>query len=220
MECGAMVSHGTGNKKRPWRFYMCGKKNNHGNSACKSRRIGANNAEAQIIPAILGHVLTPEYLLEVIAETKKQFDSTAEIENQIKSARRALEDLDISIQRTLNAIEKTGSQAAQDRLKQREAERIQTNNELQNLCVQLATAQIEITPEAMQIIIETWRDQFAKVQESGNVREIKSLLMQFVSRIELGYNKARIFYTYPMIDFLQSETRQNNMVSLRGGTTK
>jgi site-specific DNA recombinase len=220
MECGAMVSHGTGNKKYPWRFYMCGKKNNHGNAACKSRRIGANNAEAQIIPAILGHVLTPEYLSEVIAETKKQFDSTAEIESQIKSARRTVEDLDISIQRTLTAIEKTGSQAAQDRLKQREAERIQIKNELQSLSVQLATAQIEITPEAMKIIIEAWRDQFAKVQESGNVREIKSLLMQFVSRIELGYNKARIFYTYPMIDFLQNETRQNNIAPLRGGTPK
>jgi len=218
MECGAMVAYGVGNKKHPWRFYMCGKKNTHGNSACKSRRIGANNAEAQIIPAILNHILTPEYLSEVIAETKKQFDSTAEIESQIKAARRALEDLDISIQRTLNAIEKTGSQAAQERLKQREAERIQTKNELQRLSAQLATAQIEITPEAMQIIIEAWRDQFAKVQETGNVREIKALLMQFVSRIELGYNKARIFYTYPMIDFSQNATRQDNTVSLRGGT--
>ena len=213
-----MVVYGVGNKKYPWRFYMCGKKNTHGNSACRSRRIGANNAEAQIISAILNHVLTPEYLSEVIAETKKQFDSTADIESQIKSARRTIEDLDISIQRALNTIEKTGSQAAQERLKQREAERMQVKNELQRLSMQLATALIQITPEAMQIIIEAWRDQFAKVQEAGNVREIKALLMQFVSRIELGYNKARIFYTYPMIDFLQGETKQSDIVPLCGGT--
>jgi hypothetical protein len=217
MECSTLVAYGWGSKKHPWLFYMCGKKNRHGYAACPSKRIGAKNAEAQIIAAILNQVLTPKYLSEVIAETKKKFISTDEIERQIKTARRRLEDLDIVIQRTLNAIEKTGSAAAQERLMQREAEKIQVKDEIERLSAQLATAQIEITPEAMEIVLQAWHDQFAKVQEEGNIRDIKAWLMQFVSRIDLGYNKARIHYTYPMIDFF-SGSLLGNTVSFRGGT--
>jgi len=218
LECGAMMTHSTGNKKHPWNHYICGRKDRHGVAACKSRRVGAVNAEKQILANVLTHVLTPEYLSEVIAETKKQFDSTAELERQIKSSIRRIEDLDLAIQRTLNAIEKTGSAAAQERLKQREAEKQQTKSELDRLNLQLATAQTEITPEAMLVVLAAWRSQFERLQESGNVREIKAWLMQFVSRIELGYNKARIFYTYPMIDLLSAADNSRNAFPLCGGT--
>lgn len=57
---------------------------------------------------------------------------------------------------------------------------------------------MEISPEAMNIILDAWRAQFDRLRESGNVREIKTWLLQFVSRIDLGYDRARIFYTYPI----------------------
>ncbi len=218
IECGAMMTHSTGNKKHPWNHYICGMKDRHGVAACKSRRVGATNAEKQIIDSVLRQVLTPEYLSEVIAETKKQLNSTPELERQIKAKIRKLEDLDIAIQRTLNTIEKTGSSAAQERLQQREAEKTQTRGELERLKLELATAETVITPEAMNIVLATWRAQFDKLQESGNVREIKSWIMQFVSRIDLGYNKARIFYTYPMIDLFSTGGNSRNTLSHCGGT--
>ncbi len=217
MECGTLVAYGWGNKKYHWLFYMCGKKNRHGYAACSSKRIGAKNAEMQIISTVLNKVLTPKYLSEVIAETKRKFVSTDELERQITATRHKLEDLDIIIQRTLNAIEKTGSEAAQERLKQREVEKHQVKSEIESLSSQLATAQIEITPEAMEIIIQAWHAQFTDVQETGSIRDLKAWLMQFVSRIDLGYNKARIYYTYPMTD-LFTDALQDNSVSLRGGT--
>ena len=218
IDCGAMMTHSTGNKKKPWVHYVCGTKDRHGVGACSSRRVGAINAEKQILASVLDQVLTQDYLTEVIEETKKQLDSTAEIERQIQAAKRKLEDLDIAIQRTLNAIEKTGSAAAQERLKQRESEKTQTQGEIERLSLQLATAVTIVTPEAMQIILAAWRAQFDQVQESGNVREIKAWLMQFVSRIELGYNRARIFYTYPMMDLLSTADNTRNRVPHCGGT--
>lgn len=218
IECGAMMTHSPGNKKHPWLHYICGTKDRHGVKACSSRRVGAINAETQIMASVLNQILTPEYLSEVIAETKKRLDSTPELERQIHAAKRRLEDLDIAIQRTLNTIEKTGSPAAQERLKQREAEKTQTKDELKRLELQLATAQTEITPEAINIILAAWRAQLDRLQESGNVREIKAWLMQFVARIELGYNRARIFYTYPMIDLFSTGNNLRNTSPLRGGT--
>jgi len=199
-----MMTHNPGHKNKPWIHYICGNKDRHGSSACKSRRVSAINAETQIINTVLNQILTPEYLSEVIEETKKQLDSTAEIERQIKAEKRTLENLDIAIQRNLNTIEKTGSQAAQDRLKQREAEKAQTRYKIESLNLQLATAQTEITPEAMNIILAVWLEQFKQLKESGNVREIKAWLMQFIYKIELGYNKARLYFTYPMTDILNS----------------
>ena len=204
LECGAMMTHNTGHKKQPWHQYICGNKDRHGVTACKSRRVSSSNAETQTINTVLNKILTPEYLSEVIEETKKHIDSTIEIERQIAAEKRTLEVLDIAIQRTLNTIETTGSQAAQDRLKQREAEKVQTRYEINLLSLQLATAQTEITPEAMNIILAVWREQFNTLKEAGNIRDLKAWLMQFVHRIELGYNQARIFYTYPMTELVNS----------------
>ena len=127
--------------------------------------------------------------------------------------------MDIAIQRTLNTIERTGSQAAQDRLKERETEKGQVKSKIERLVLELTAAQVEITPKAIDIILAAWRDQFQNLQESGNVRDVKAWLMQFVSKIELGYNKARIFYTYPMIDLFQSGSDNSRNISpFRGGT--
>jgi len=198
IECGAMMIHSTDKRKQPWHHYICGTKDRRGVAACASRRVGAARAEQQILACVLHQVLTPEYLAEVIAETKKHLDSTAEIERQIQAEKRKLQELDIAIQRVLNAIEKTSSPAAQERLKQREAERARSQADLDRLSLQLVTAVTEITPEAMAIILAAWRAQFDQLQESGSVRDIKAWLLQFVSRIELGYNRVRIFYTYPI----------------------
>jgi DNA invertase Pin-like site-specific DNA recombinase len=48
-ECGSMMTHSTGNKKQVWKHYICGMKDRHGSSACSSRRVGAINAETQIM---------------------------------------------------------------------------------------------------------------------------------------------------------------------------
>lgn len=220
IECGAMMTHSTGSKKQPWSHYICGTKDRQGVGACSSRRVGAANAESTIINLVLSEILTPGYLSEVIEETKKRLDSTEEIERQIKAEKRKLEDLEIAIQRQLNTIERTGSPAAQDRLRTRESDKTQAKGELERLSLQLATAQTEITPEAMNIILAAWRVQFEKVQESGNVREIKAWLMQFVSRIELGYNRARVFYTYPMMDLFSTADNSRYRVPQFGGTTR
>lgn len=218
LECGAMMTHSPGHKKQRWPHYICGRKDRHGMKACSSRRIGAVNAEKQILATVLEQILTPDYLMDAIAETKKRLDATPEIERQIAAARHQLEELDIVIQRTLNTIERTGSPAAQDRLSQREAEKAQTKDELERLELQLITARTEISPEAMAVIIAAWRAQFDQLQESGNVREIKAWLLQFVSRIELDYNRARIFYTYPMIDLFPAGANTRTALPPLGGT--
>jgi hypothetical protein len=195
-ECGSAMVYGVCNKKSPWRYYMCGKKGREGYAACPTKRIGANNAEAAIMAAVKNRVLTAEYLTEVYEKTKKKFESTDQVEREIEAARHNVENLDIAIQRVLRTIEKTGSPAAMDLLKQRETERAQAQAELARLSAQIAATQIKITPTTMERIAFAWQERLSKLQEAGNVREIQGWLAQFVTSIDLGYNKAMIHFSF------------------------
>lgn len=218
MECGAMMTHSPGHKDRSWRYYICGKKDRQGAKSCTSRRIGEAPAENAILNAVANQVLTPSYLEDVIESARALFGDTSDIERQITLAKRKVEDLEIAIQRSLTAIERTGSDAAYERLKQRERERAGVITEIDQLETKLAAAKVEISPDAMLIVLQAWRDQFNKARETNDIRFIRSWLYRFVSKIELGYNHARIYYTYPMMDF--SPTSSRNGYQFRGGTRK
>jgi hypothetical protein len=198
LECGAMMTHSPGGSGRPWKHYLCGMKNRHGNQACNSRRVGAVKAEAKVIEILDTKILTPAYLAEGIEAARQRLESSTDIEREITAERRRLEDLEIKIQRLLRTIEKTDSPAAAERLTQREAEREQAKANVDGLSLQLAAAQIEITPAACDVILAAWREQFHNLQEADNARDLRAFIMQFIRRIELGYNQAKIFYTYPM----------------------
>jgi site-specific DNA recombinase len=212
--CGAMMTHTPGSKSSPWRHYVCGTKDRHGRLACPSRRVGERPAEDAILNAVLNRILTPDYLEEVIETARARYGDTSSMETQITNEQRKVEDLDIAIQRALNAHERTGSKAALDRLHERERERAQAMTEINRLKFELEAATVEIMPEAMQIVLATWKEKFTQARQTNDIKQIRSWLMRFVSRVELGYQKAKIFYTYPMMDFDKSRV----LFSPRGGT--
>lgn len=203
-ECGAMMTHSKGYNKNPWRHYVCGKKQRRGNRSCNSRRVGADKADERISEALLDRILTPDYFAEALEAARQNLQSSADVEREITAERRRLEDLGIAIGRLLRTIERTDSPAAQERLQQREAERTQARVEIERLSRQLATVQMEITPEAQDVILATWRDKFQRLQEANDIRESRAFLRLFIHRIEVSYNHnkkmttAKIFYTYPM----------------------
>lgn len=218
-ECGAMMTHSPGHKVKPWAFYICGKKDRHGSKSCTSKRIGEKPAENAILDVVINRALTPAYLEEVIEATRSRFRDDPDIERRIGLASRKMEDLKIAIQRTLNAIERTGSESAIERHKQREIEHAQVKAELEQLEAQRAAASVEITPEAMQIVLNTWRNKLIEARKTDDIKLIREWLCRFVSRIELGYNHAKIYTTYPMIDFLP-ENNTRKIYPLFGGTSR
>ncbi len=104
-------------------YYICGQKDRQGAKSCSSRRVGEKPAEDAILDTVANQILSPEYLERVIESTRAKASDTADLERQIKLAKRKVEDLNIAIQRTLKAIERTGSESAYERLQERERER-------------------------------------------------------------------------------------------------
>jgi len=59
-------------------------------------------------------------------------------------------------------------------------------------------ARVEVTPDALMLALSVWRDQLREKANSGNIPETKRMLRRFVEKVELGYKKANLWYTYPV----------------------
>ncbi|WKZ45166.1 MAG: recombinase family protein [Anaerolineales bacterium] len=216
LECGSMMTHTPGHKNKPWRYYMCGTKFRQGVKYCKSRRVGAQRSETAVLDAVINRVLTVDFFDQVIHVTRAKFSDTSATEKKIAALKERAVDLDVAFQRAMNAHEKTGSELALERMKQREGERAQVKAEIAHLESQIAASKLEIAPEAIQIAMNRWREQITEARKGDDIKFVRAWLYRFVSRIELGYNRAQIYYTYPMNDFSLADALF--AFPLRGGT--
>jgi len=68
-------------------------------------------------------------------------------------------------------------------------------------------AQIEISLEALALALNIWHNQITQAQQGNDIRTLQNLLTQFVCKIELDYNQAKIWYTYPLDSFDTSDSK-------------
>lgn len=204
LHCGAMMIHNRGSRVNGWRHYFCGTKDRQGRHACIAKRVGGERAEAAILRTITEQVLTVEYLEQALERTRAEFGDGAGIEKQIKQEQAKIERIEIKIERVLRTIENTGSAKAYARHIELEQERATLTDKVHYLKTQLQAAQVEITPEAAELIIHTWRKQLEQNRAANDINLLKRTLLHFVAKVELGYNSARVHYTYPFYSIATS----------------
>ncbi|GAB4504347.1 MAG: hypothetical protein Fur0043_13410 [Anaerolineales bacterium] len=211
--CGsAMVYHAQ--KSRNWPYYICGKRDRQKTSkSCTGKRVNARKVNALVLDSVLNHILTLDYFEALRAKIKSQMTDTTTLENQIAEKRTELQTVERAIQNLLELAESFGAGAAIERLKQREAERAQLTLELKDLEARLEFQQVEISPEALAVVLDTWRKQIVAADKTGDIAALRNLLSRFVEKIEMDYTTVKIWYTYPV----DSLNRSQNM-TLLGGT--
>jgi len=197
-QCGAaMVYHSAAHQD--WPFYVCGQRDRRkGYAVCKSRRVSARKVNAIILDTVLNRILTPDYFEALLAEIQTQMTDTASLETLIEEKRRDLRTVERGIANLLDLAESFGAGAALNRLKQREAERAQIMTELNTIEARRQALEVEITPEALALVLDTWRAQIVETKESGDIAALRGLLARFVAKVELDYTNAKIWYTYPI----------------------
>jgi hypothetical protein len=211
--CGAaMVYHAQAS--RNWPYYICGKRDRQKTSkSCDGKRVNARKVNTIILDTVLNQVLTPEYFDALLAEIKSQMTDSASLEAEITEKRADLRTVERAIQNLLELAESFGSETVLTRLKQKESERLQLAAQITELEARRDMLQIEIAPEALALVLDTWRKQIITANESGDIAAVRSLLSRFVEKVELSYTTAKVFYTYP-IDSLN----RSRSASLLGGT--
>jgi site-specific DNA recombinase len=195
IHCGsAMVFDRSGKTK--WGCYLCGKKRRQGWHSCKGRMINAREAETAILDKVLSQVLTADFLPDLLANMSSQLANTTVLDQEAERLAKEMADCERAIQNLLDLAETFGAKTAGDRLREREAEHSRLTVEMRLLESKRTAAQVEITPEALSVVLAAWRGEFDGAV--GDVRALRRFLSRFVAKIELGYTLARVWYTYPL----------------------
>jgi hypothetical protein len=195
-----MIHHNRGGKWRKYTYYICGQRDRKlGMKACQeSRQINGRKADRAILEAILARVMTFDFLEELFEEIRLQLTDTGSLSEEIKRKKHSLYELNRAIQNLLDLAESFGAGAAKARLKERETERAILESEIKSFEIREANADIEISPEALQIALDSWRGNLVHLQAAGDIGALRSFLARFVRKIELGYYEAKIYYTFPL----------------------
>lgn len=199
-----------------WISYLCGKKRNRGNwHACEGKQIQAERADKAVIDAVLNRILRPDFAQELLCQIRDQLSDDTETQRQYNAARQTLANCEKSIARLLDTIEETDSSTAKDRLKDRENERAHLQFELVIIESRRQAAQMEISPEVLEYTLKVWRGDIEKARDQTDIRGLQNVLRKFLTKIELGYGKARLWYTYDIDAFANNkgpETRLNSVL--------
>ena len=198
-------------KRSKWISYLCGKKRNSGNwSKCEGKQIQAANADRAIVDAVLNIVLQNDYAMELIDQVRSELADNSEAQRQEDATRQALGNCEKAISRLLDAIESTSSATAKERLKERENERARLQFDLSVLQSRRRAAQLEISIEVLEVTLAVWRGDIEEARAQNDIRRLQALLRRYVTKIELGYDKACIWYTIP-IDAFADSTRLDSL---------
>jgi site-specific DNA recombinase len=196
--CGAaMVYHSQ--VSRNWPFYICGKRDRQkATRPCAGRRINARKVNALILDTVLNRILTLDYFNALLAEIENQMADTTSVEAEMKDKRTDLRVIERALHNLLELAEVFGSETVLERIKCKEGERLQLAAEIKSFEARREMLKVEISLEALALVLNTWRVQIIETNETGNVAALRSLLARFVEKIELDYTTAKIWYTYPI----------------------
>jgi DNA invertase Pin-like site-specific DNA recombinase len=192
-----------------WASYLCGKKRNAGKwSSCQGKQIQAAKADTAVVNAVLSLVLQNDYAMALIEQVRGELADDTDTQRQEDATRKALARCETAISGLLDTIETNNSAMAKERLKDREAERARLQFDLSVFASRRQAARLEISPEALAVTLAVWRGDIEAARDQGDIRRLQNLLRRYVTKIELGYEKARIWYTYP-IDAFADQSRLN-----------
>ena len=196
--CGSAMTGSHANvrtRPNPWPFYLCGKKKRRGYQSCRGRALNARVVEAAVMEAVMGVVLTPAYVQDLIAAVNAELaEDLVGIDGRIAQTRQDLEAVGRAIANLLDLAETYGAQAAGERLVEREAERERLERDLNHLQLARARSRIEVAPEVIVDVLAAIREDLTH----EDVQARRALLAQFVSTVELGNESGKLHYSFPL----------------------
>lgn len=200
IHCGElMIKHMSGRNR--WDCYLCGKKRRQNAKACIGSAVNTKEADKKVFDTLMNRILTADFVSSLLAEIQTLYANSPDLEAEATRLRRALGENKRAINNLLDAIEKYGAEAMIERLKDREVEQTHLHTTLTQVESKLKLAQIHVTPEAVEYVLQLWREELITAQQTKNIEMIKTLMMRFIAKVELGYDTARIWYTYPVNAF-------------------
>ena len=140
-----------------------------------------------------------------LAETKKQYMDIETIDAQLTQKRNNLSHVERAISNLLELVESFGvNESASKRLREKEIERMNIKQEITEIESQRETLNLEVTPEALALVLDHWRNQIIQANQNNDIASVKVLLSYFVDRVEINPVNVTIKYKYPIETLMHS----------------
>ena len=195
--CGGAMVGATNHAKCPWswRYYRCTRQINYGKQACGASTISGRVLDHTVLNAVVERVLTADFVLALAQEASTILSQgSAGLDRRISTTQRQLADLERSVENLLDLAERLGAETAAARLLERQAEREELATQLQKLKQQRGTHTLQVDLQVVEAILtrmcETWANDELLVK--------RTLLKQFLERVEASPDLARLIYTFPI----------------------
>jgi DNA invertase Pin-like site-specific DNA recombinase len=198
IHCGSAMVAKKYTHSGTWRCYICNRKYLQGYDACEGRQVNARHAEVVVLDTLLNRILTPTYFNQLLARVQTRLDNDPDFDNRIALLRKSLADTEHAIQNLLDMVETFGAQSAADRLRQREAEKATLSAKLRDMESQLQARHLQLSPEALEEVFHTWREQVADTLGWQDIQAARIIIERFIIKVELGYDEVLIRYRYPL----------------------
>lgn len=205
VHCGAPMeyTHSSSSSGR-WYYYICSRKKHSWNDTCIGRSVGARRAETAILNVIIQRIFTRDFLEKLLADVQSQFGNSSSLEQEILILEREIRKTKRIVGKLLDIIEDVPTPSVVERLKQRETQLQQLLAQHERLKDKKQVARLTISEDALGLALSAWIDKIQKPlpQDKANIRAFRDFLFpRFVSKIELGYDVAKIWYAYPFEDY-------------------
>ncbi len=197
--CGAaMVLH----TAKDDRSYICGQHDRKkGSTDCPNgQSVNARKADRIILDAVLKRILSPSFVEDLLDDVENQMVDASKLDREIGETSNLLILTERSITRLLQLAENTGDiEEISGRLKKLKQEKAEHAARIKTLKSEREIETPQVTLAALALIFETWRTQIQKAYQSGDMLTARKLIAQFVSKIELDRDAAKIHYVYPLV---------------------
>ncbi len=215
-QCGSAMSHQT-YKASAWRCYICGRKSRGDWKSCTARMVNGRNAEIVVLDTFLNRILTPAYFTELLQKIQERFADNTQLLKQIKDINTSLSKVERAISNLLDILEtQTAIPALMTRLQERQSEKATLTTKLRLLENQQAASVLEISPDALQIVFDDWRSRILHDLQMQDIQSVRTILQNFISRIEAGYDDVRIFCRYPLNPDMTINQKHSAWVTMDG----
>jgi hypothetical protein len=78
--------------------------------------------------------------------------------------------------------------------------------QIKDIEAQRETLTLEITPEALALVLDHWRNQIIQANQSNDIAAVKVLLSCFIERVEVNPVNVTIKYKYPIQTLMATST--------------
>lgn len=192
--------HGETNRRRDrqsaWRYYLCATKKRQRDS-CPSKQVSAEMLERTIINMLCGRVLTVEFIEKIVVRVNAYLNDDSAIQRKIDQVKKKIVDIEKAISNLLQMAEMTPSVTIARQLEVREFEHRNLEKEIDALSAQAKIQRIDYDSRVVVETLNDWRTGLTV----GEIKARQVMLRQFVDKVEVGRDSAKLTYRFPLTQF-------------------